>query len=97
MTVDEIKAAIEAERPSLREAFLKYAEEKGIEITTPRYAESWRAWEWCRRQFKMRGLTDDEVKEACSRIIAKMASGEAQDLGKADPYEMVRECLFGPA
>jgi len=88
MNVDEIKAAIEAEKPSLREAFLKYAEEKGIEITTPTFAEAWRASEWCLRQLKARGLPHEQA------LAIRNAGNE--NMRRLGIYESVRDCLYGP-
>ncbi len=91
MTTDEIKAAIEAERASLHDDFLKYAERVGLEITTVRFARAWRAWEWCRRQLKARGLTDEAAKEEMH--VASNSCGRPTD-GDA-LYAAIRVCLFG--
>lgn len=105
MTPEEVKAAVTAETPALREAFLAYAEKIGLEITSPRYAESWRAWEWCRRQLLARGVSTEEAQRLMFRVgqkDCKPTPGSSRSCARGmhtceaehgDPYEAISECV----
>jgi hypothetical protein len=87
MTIDEIKAAIVAEKASLQEAFRKHTEEAGIECTTMAYLEGFRAWEWCLRQLVARGLPENDALAVRSSAMHKQH--------RLGTYGAIQDCLFG--
>lgn len=84
MTPEEVKAAIDAD-VSLNDDFRTYAQSRGIEITTLTFKEGWKAWEWCLRQLKARGLSDEDAQAYRYAYMAKQA--------RLGTYAAIAECL----
>lgn len=85
MNIDEIKAAIQADKSSLEEAF----EKTDLDKSNHAIREGWMAWEWMRRQLVDKGLSEDHARAMQSIYMGKVRNGFF------GTYGAIRECLFG--